>query len=86
MYVFPALYCTQCTSVVIFHITSLAATGELPAAQTALLLRPLGTATTASDLMRHIEQNGGKLLAKIKFFCKWFLLSVPKSTSLLCNP
>lgn len=73
----------------ISHITSLAATGEL-AAQTVLALRPLETSNTAFDLMKHIEQNGGKLFAKNRFFCKCFLvtfkLSVRKTTSLLQGP
>lgn len=66
IFVFPALCCTQSISsaVMISHITSLAATGELLAAQTVLALRPLETSTTASDLMKRIEQNGGKLFAK----------------------
>jgi len=65
---FPAPCCTQmyflcCDS---FHIASLAATGVL-IAQTVLALRPRETSTTASALMKHIEQKCVKLFAKNRF-------------------
>lgn len=50
-----------------FHITSLAATGEVLAAQTVLALMPLETSAAASNLMKHIEQKRGKLSAKNRF-------------------
>lgn len=62
IFVFSAPCCTQCTSSAV--ITSLAATGELLVALTALALRPLATLTTASDLMKHVNQKREKLFAK----------------------
>lgn len=66
-----------------FHITSLAAPGEVLAAQTVLALKPLETSISASDLRKHFEQKGRKLFAKNRFVevvqgFIWSKLPVPK--------